>query len=113
MLTKAEAMKAVNKKFHELMMPMEPIKTPAGGGGFSTVWTPRAEIFTEFRKTSVATEIANGTVVSDLTREVGTRYRTDIKKGWRLMWGSRRFDVLHTYSYGRETTVMVCREVVI
>lgn len=113
MLTKAETMKAVNKKYPEPMTPHEPVKTPAGGGGFSTVWTPHAEIFTEFRKTSVATEIASGTVVSDMTREIGTRYRTDIKKGWRLMWGSRRFDVLHTYSYGRETTIMVCREVVI
>lgn len=113
MLTKAETMKAVNKKYPEPMTPHEPVKTADGGGGFKTVWTPRTEIFTEFRKTSVATDVVNGAVVSNMTREIGTRYRTDIKKDWRLMWGGKRFDVLHTYNYGHETTVMVCREVVI
>ena len=113
MLTKAEAMKAVNKKYTESLTLQEPVKTPDGRGGYTTVWTTRATAWAEFRKTSVATEAANGAVVSDMTREIGTRYRTDVKKGWRAMYGSRRFDVLHTYHYGHETTILVCREVVV
>lgn len=113
MLTKAETMKSVNKKYPERLTLQEPVKTADGRGGYTTVWTNRDTIYFEFRKTSVSTEMIAGAVASDMTQELGTRYRTDVKKGWRAMFGSRRFDVLHTYSYGHETTVMVCREVVV
>lgn len=113
MLTKAETMKSVNKKFPESLVLQEPIKTPDGRGGFKTTWKDREKIYFEFRKTSVSTGVVAGAVASDMTQDLGTRYRTDVKKGWRAVYGPRRFDVLHTYSFGHETTIMVCREVVV
>ena len=112
MLSKAETMKTVNKKYTEAMTLQEPVRTADGGGGYITVWTTRATVMAEFRKTSVSTEVVAGSVASDMTREIGIRYRTDIKKGWRALYGLRIFDVAHTYSYGHETTILVCREVV-
>ena len=106
-------MKSVNKKYPEKLTLQEPIKTPDGRGGFKPVFVDRDTIYFEFRKTSVSTGVIAGAVASDMTQELGTRYRTDVKKGWRAMYGNRRFDVLHTYHYGHETTIMVCREVVV
>lgn len=91
----------------------EPVKTPDGRGGYTTAWPDRATVWAEFRKPNVSTEIVAGAVSSDMTREISIRFRTDVKKGWQVIYGTRKFAVAHTYDYGRETTIMVCREVVI
>lgn len=87
-------------------------KTPDGRGGrvskpelVDTVWA-------EFRKPQFTTSEENGTVVSHLTREIAIRYRADVRRGWQVLYGPKTFDIEHTYDYGKETTVLVCREVV-
>jgi SPP1 family predicted phage head-tail adaptor len=99
-------------KMTERLVLQEPVKTPDGRGGYTTVWTTRATVWAEPRKPTVNTAVVAGAVASDMLREWGIRYRIDCRKGWRALWGDRTLSVEHTYSYGHETTILVCREVV-
>ena len=78
-----------------------------------SAWTSQRIVWAEFKKPDLKTVELAGNMASELTREIGIRYRADVRKGWRVIWGTRTFDVLHTYDYGKSTTMLICREVVI
>jgi len=75
-------------------------------------WTTQGAVWVEFKKPDLKTVEVAGNIASELMREIGIRYRTDVRKGWRVLWGTRTFEVMHTYDYGKSTTILVCREVV-
>ena len=77
-----------------------------------SAWTTQATLWAEFKKPDIKTAELVGNMVSELIREIGIRYRADVHKGWRVLWGTRTFEVMHTYDYGKSTTMLVCREVV-
>jgi SPP1 family predicted phage head-tail adaptor len=78
-----------------------------------SAWTTQGTVWAEFKKPELKTAELAGNLASELTREIGIRYRADVRKGWRVLWGTRTFDVMHTYDYGKSTTMLVCKEVVI
>ena len=78
-----------------------------------SVWTTQATLWAEFKKPDLKTAELTGNMVSELTREIGIRYRADVRKGWRVLWGTRTFEVIHTNDYGKSTTILVGREVVV
>lgn len=82
--------------------------------GVST-WTTQRAVWAEFKKPDPQLKTAEvaGNITSELMREIGIRYRTDVRKGWRVLWGTKVFEVMHTYDYGKSTTMLVCREVVV
>ena len=112
LLSKADAMKAVNKKRGEKLELIEPVKTPNGSGGYATVMTSRGFVWAEFRKPNIKTEVVAGAISSVLLREIGIRYRADVKKGWQVMCGLKTYSVEHTYDYGKETTILVAKEII-
>jgi len=79
----------------------------------TSAWTTQATVWAEFKKPDIKTVELAANMASELTREIGIRYRVDIRKGWRVLWGTRTFEVIHTYDYGKSTTILVCREVVV
>lgn len=87
-------------------------KTSDGQGGYTTAWVTKGTVWAEFRKPSLQTAEATGTIVSELMRAISIRFRADVRKGWRVLYGAKTFSVEHTYDYGREATVLVCKEVV-
>lgn len=90
-----------------------PTETADGAGGRSTVWTNgNVTVWAEFVKPRVAAMQETGAVVSEMVREIRVRLRTDVRKGWRVVFGTRLFDVQHTYEENRDATILVCREVV-
>lgn len=102
----------IGKMSHRITL-QPPTKTADGMGGFSTTWAMgNVVVWAEFKKPKTQTADAVGTVVSDMTREIHIRYRPDVRRGWRVVAGARTFEVEHTYDIGRETTVLVCRELV-
>ena len=78
-----------------------------------SAWTTQGIVWAEFKKPELKTAELAGNLVSELTREIGIRYRADVRKGWRVLWGARTFDVMDTYDYGKSTTILICREVVV
>ena len=80
-----------------------------------SAWTTQATLWTEFKKPDpqLKTVEVVGNMASELMREISIRYRTDVRKGWRVQWGTRTFEVMHTYDYGKSTTILVCREAVV
>ena len=77
-------------------------------------WTTQFTVWAEFKKpdpTLKTLELA-GNITSELIREIGIRYNSSVRKGWRVLWDTRTFEVMHTYNYGKSTTILVCREVV-
>lgn len=91
---------------------IEKVRTPDSAGGFLTAEITRATVWAEFVKPRVASLQETGTVISEMSREIKIRLRTDVKKGWKIAWGLKTFDVQHTYDPDRASTVLVCREVV-
>lgn len=112
LLSKADAMKAVNKKYVERITLMEPVKTPDGAGGYKTVMTNRGAMWCEFKKPKLQTEVVAGAISSVLLREIGIRYRADVKKSWQVLYGLKTYSVEHTYDYGKETTILVAKEII-
>ncbi len=91
----------------------EKIKTPDGRGGSKSSWSPVATVWAEFRKPNLDTMEQAGAIVSRMTQKISIRYRADVRKDWQVVYGNRIFDVLHTYDYGKEATILVCQEVVV
>lgn len=83
-----------------------------GQGGRTTTWQTVDTVWAEFRKPTLSVVEQNGAIASEATQEVSVRYRTDVRRGWRVICEGRTYEVLHTYDINREATIMVCREVV-
>lgn len=83
-----------------------------GAGGYTTTDTTVGPIWAEFVRPRVNTMQETGAVVSEMVREIRIRHRTDIKKGWKVLHGSRTFTVEHAFDEGRDSTIIICREVV-
>ncbi len=79
----------------------------------TAAWITQTTVWAEFKKSELKTAEVAGNLASELTREIGIRYGTAVCKGWRVLWGAKIFDVLHTYDDGKSTTMLVCREVVL
>ena len=92
---------------------VQSVKIPDGAGGYKSTWVTQATVWAELRKPEVKTEVAGGAIASVLLREVSIRYRTDVVKGWRVKYGAKTFSVEHTYDYPKESTILVCKEVVL
>jgi SPP1 family predicted phage head-tail adaptor len=90
----------------------ESVKTSDGAGGFKTSWVTRSTVWAEVKKPDLKTEVVAGAISSVLLREIGIRYRTDVKKGWQVMYGVKTYSVEHTYDYGKTTTILVVKEVI-
>ena len=117
LLSKTDTMKAVNKKYIEKVTLQQLNMIPDGSGGFKPAtgtnkWVTVATVWCDFKKPNLETEIVAGANSSVLLREIGIRYRTDVKKGWQVLYGVKTYTVEHTYDYGKETTILVCKEVV-
>mgnify|MGYP001601220995 CR=1 FL=1 len=69
-------------------------RVPDGGGGFTDVWTDAATIWAAIWPTS-ANEItqANATVMV-VSHRIRIRYRSVLKPGWRVKFGSRFFSIV-------------------
>jgi len=78
----------------------------------TSAWITQVNLWAEFRKPELKTVELAGNLASELVREIGIRYNPKVRKGWRVLWGTRTFEVLHTYDYGKSTTILICREVV-
>jgi SPP1 family predicted phage head-tail adaptor len=76
-------------------------------------WTTQVTLWAEFKKPELKTVEVAANITSELIREISIRYRTDIKKGWRVLYGNKTFEVKHTYDYEKMATILVCSEVVV
>ena len=81
-------------------------------GGRKKEWKKDSTVWAEFKKPALAVVAQDGTVASEMTQEISIRYRSDVKRGWRVTYSRITYDVIHTYDIGKTATVMVCREVV-
>ena len=99
-------------KLNELIELKQPTETSDGMGGWSASFATVDTVWAEFLKPRLATMQESGSVISEMVREIRIRNRTDVRKGWRVIHGAKTFDVEHAYDPDRDSTVIVCREVV-
>lgn len=90
----------------------EPVKTPDGQGGKGKSYEPRGTVWAELRKPKRQIAAANGGIVADVEQEISIRCREDVRRGWRVTYKDRTFDVLDAYPPGKEAVILVCREMV-
>lgn len=88
-----------------------PTRTADVDQGYVTEWTTTETVWAEFMK--VRAESVIGT--DGVRLEIGVRYRTDVKRGWRVVEVAENntitYEVKGVYDIFRERTVLVCEEV--
>ena len=99
-------------RMDELIELRHPGEIDDGMGGRTVFWGTIDTVWAEFLKPRLSTMQESGSVVSEMVREIRIRNRTDVRKGWRVICGAKTFDVEHAYDPDRESTIIVCREVV-
>lgn len=102
----------INKLDKRITM-LKPIKTDNGKGGQIITYAAGGQLWAEIRKPKFSTVDIAGVVVSDMTGEINIRHKVGIVKGWRVSYGPRTYSVEHVYDLDNETTVLVCRELVL
>ena len=102
---------SVAKKDKKLIL-QEPVKTPDGKGGYVTTWPNSITVWAEAWKPKTVTADATGTMLSELTRNHVIWRRSDVRKGWRVLYKTHIYSVEHAYDYEKNETMVVCKEVV-
>lgn len=103
------------------------LQAPAGikdnQGGSNHNFIDVLKVWAEFRTPSVKELAATGTIVSDLIQQISIRRRTDVRRGWRILYETRdisgdptknitrTFKIQHAYDPDMQTTMLVCQEV--
>lgn len=75
-------------------------------------WLDGDTIWAEFKTPKFSTEEIAGAICSVSLREIKIRYRPDVVKGWRIVYGTETMPVSHAYHPSRSETVLVVKEVV-
>lgn len=110
--TKAEVMKTLGRVYKDRIELQKPAKkTPDGKGGFVTTFETVATVGAFFRKPKVSTTDKAGVEASEMVYEVAIQNRSgvpDVKKGWQIVFGTKKFDVKHAYDddFNREKIII-------
>lgn len=78
---------------HELILE-EPVETPDGTGGFTTVWNSVATIWARLDPINSERELWSARSVSEQTHRVTLRHRNDLRQGMRFRKLERLFPIL-------------------
>lgn len=80
-------------------------------GGNETTPVEVGPVWAEIKTPRFQTMEMKGAVVSEATFEIHIRYRNDARRNWTVAHGNRKYKVAHVYHIGRETTVLVVKDV--
>ncbi len=88
-------------------------KVPDGGGGFTAAWVDMATIWAAIWPTSVNEITQANAMTMVVSHRIRIRYRSVLKPGWRVKFGSRYFSIVGITSpnEGREWIDLMCKEV--
>jgi SPP1 family predicted phage head-tail adaptor len=93
---------------HELTLE-EPVETPDGAGGFTTVWSAVAMVWARLEPLNPETEIWAGRGTSEQTHRVTLRHRTDVRQGMRFRKLTRLFPILAAQDADETGRYLICR----
>lgn len=105
-------------KMDKRIQLMKPNVIPDGQGGQKPVpdedeYIPAGKIWSEFKTPSIKELSTLGTQVSEVNQLISIRRHTSVTRGWQVIYKNRVFDILNVFEPDRETTILVCREVII
>lgn len=69
-------------------------KTPDGMGGFKTIWTVDAVVWSAIWPTSATEIIAANAISMVVTHRIRIRHRSILKSSWRIKFGDRYFNIV-------------------
>lgn len=101
---------SVNRKTKPIVLK-KPVKPSDGRGGAKTTYEPVTTVWAEFWKPTVAAVESTGTIISELIRKIVIWRRSDICKGWQIVYNKRTYNVEHAYDHEKNETMLVCKEV--
>ncbi|SFM09166.1 phage head closure protein [Pelosinus propionicus] len=101
----------VNRKT-KLIVLKKPVKPPDGRGGSKPTYETAATVWAEFWKPTITAVESTGTIISELIRKIAIWRRSDIRKGWQVVYNKRTYNVEHAYDHEKNETMLVCKEVV-
>jgi SPP1 family predicted phage head-tail adaptor len=93
---------------HELVLE-QPVETPDGAGGFTTVWSAVATIWARLEPLNPETEIWAGRDPTVQTHRVTLRHRPDTRQGMRFRKLTRLFPILAVQDADETGRYLICR----
>jgi SPP1 family predicted phage head-tail adaptor len=91
----------------------KPVKVTDGQGGRKPSYETVTSVWAEFIRPSIQTVESAGTIVSEMLRKMIIWKRSDVRRGWQVLFGNRTFSVEHSYDDDNPLKmVLVCKEVV-
>ena len=81
-------------------------RTPDGLGGFTSVWTDKAEIWCSIWTTSATMQIKAGQPANEISHRIRMRSRPDLRANWRIRYGDRYFTVLGVVNPNERGTML-------
>lgn len=79
-------------------------------GGAAILWTARGEVWAAIEGKSAGESAASDTLTSTTSYSVTINRRGDIRAGWRLVWGERRFRIVGVSDDGAARIMLHCEE---
>jgi len=90
----------------------KPVKIPDGQGGQEATHVPFIKVWAEFRVPNVKDLMAMGTSTSDMIQPMSIWRRKGVTNEWKVLYQTREFDVKHVYDPDKETTMLICEEII-
>lgn len=90
----------------------QPVEADDGAGGVAVTWSGVATVWAAIRPRSLREAEVSGRLDGIVTHAVMIRHRTDVRGGWRIVFGNRELRVLAVQdSDGRKRfTECLCEE---
>ena len=87
-------MSSVGKMRYRVKL-QSPTNTTDAGGGISQVWALVANMWADIKPVTGTESFRQGQVQESTTHEVIIRYRSDIYTKYRILFGTRAFNIKH------------------
>lgn len=104
-------MSAIGRMRH-LVKLQQGTSTTDAGGGRSEAFTTVAEIYVDIRPVSGKEAYEQGKLKETLTTEITARYRAALDTSYRILFGTRTFNIKHVHNVDQRNkfVVLTCEE---
>jgi len=95
-----------------LVKLQSPTRTTDTGGGQSISWSTVTDLYADIRPASGNEAFTQGQLQENTRHEVTVRYRSDMNTSYRLLYGSRIFNIRHIKNVNESDRffVLTCEE---
>lgn len=99
-------------RLKHLVSLQKPTRTTDTGGGQAISWSTVAQIYVDIRPASGKETFTQGQLKETLTTEITTRHRAALDTSYRILFGTRAFNIKHVKNVDERSKflILTCEE---